>query len=257
MRKIKIVIICILTVVLIFSSAFNAFGANRELSWFCVRSGNKQPPVTKYEVLINKYGGFSVDRSVSDISEKKVLYLTFDAGYENGNVERIVNTLKEENVTAAFFLLDNIIVKNTDLVTKMADDGHLICNHTKNHKNLCNADIEEIKNDIQSLEKIYFDKTGKEMEKIFRFPEGRYSEAALDAVNRLGYKTVFWSFAYDDWDNNRQPNREKAIEKILSNTHNGAIFLFHPTSYVNAEIMPTLIQKWREMGYTFGSLKDI
>lgn len=257
MRKFKIVFICILTFVSVLLSAFNAFAAVKEHSWFCVRSGNKQPPVTPAEALINEYGGFSIDRSVTDSSDKKVLYLTFDAGYENGNVERIVNILKEENVPAAFFLLDNIILKNTELVTKMAEDGHLICNHTKNHKNLCNSDFEEIKNDIEALEKVYFDKTGKQMEKIFRFPEGRYSESALESVCRLGYKTVFWSFAYDDWDNSRQPNREKAIKKIISNTHNGAIFLFHPTSSVNAEIMPILIQKWREMGYSFGSLNDI
>ena len=257
MRKIKIVFICILTLVSVFLSAVNAHAGEKEYSWFCVRSGNKQPPVTSSEALINKYCGFSIDRSVSDSSEKKILYLTFDAGYENGNVERIVNILNEENVPAAFFLLDNIILKNTDLVTRMAEDGHLICNHTKNHKNLCSADFDEIKKDIEALEKIYFDKTGKEMEKIFRFPEGRYSEAALDSVCKLGYKTVFWSFAYDDWDNSRQPDRERAIKKIISNTHNGAIFLFHPTSSVNAEIMPTLIQKWRDMGYSFGSLNDI
>ena len=177
--------------------------------------------------------------------------------YENGNVERILDTLKKEEVTAAFFLLDNIILKNTDLVTRMAEEGHLVCNHTKNHKNLCDQSYDNIKEDIFALERIYSEATGKEMDKYFRFPKGVYSESALEIVESLGYKTVFWSFAYDDWDNGRQPNREKAINKILSNTHNGAIILLHPTSEVNADIMPTLISEWRSMGYEFGSLNDL
>ena len=258
MKKIKALLVCILTLVLIFANNYqSAFAHSKEYGWFCVRSGQKQPPVTKEELLINKYGGISIDRSVNDKSERKVLYITFDAGYENGNVKRILDTLKKENVTAAFFLLDNIILKNTDLVTRMVDDGHIVCNHTKNHKNLCNKSYEDIKNDICALESVYRNATGREMEKIFRFPEGRYSESALKSVYELGYKTVFWSFAYDDWDNNSQPTKEKALNKIISNTHNGAIILLHPTSSVNADIMEDLIKKWRSMGYEFGNIKDI
>lgn len=257
MKKIRVILICILTFLSLFMNYCNASAISKEYNWFCTRSGNCQPPVTKEELLINEYSGFSLDRSVNDTSKKKVIYITFDVGYENGNVKRILDTLRKEDVTAAFFLLDNIILKNTDLVTKMAEDGHLICNHTKNHKNLCNESYETIKNDINALENIYKNATGREMEKYFRFPKGLYSESALKIVESLGYKTVFWSFAYDDWDNNRQPDKEKAINKILSNTHNGAIILLHPTSEVNANIMPTLIKEWRSMGYEFGSLKDI
>ena len=257
MKKHRVVLICILTFLSLIFSSYGAQANTIEHNWFCIRNGNSQPPITEEEVLINKYSGFSIDRSVNDNSEKKILYITFDAGYENGNVERILDTLKEENVTAAFFLLDNIILKNTDLVTRMADEGHLICNHTKNHKNLCSESYDNIKNDITALENIYSDATGREMDKYFRFPKGVYSESALKTVESLGYKTVFWSFAYDDWDNNRQPDKEKAISKILSNTHNGAIILLHPTSQINADIMPILIKEWREMGYEFGSLKNI
>ena len=116
---------------------------------------------------------------------------------------------------------------------------------------------EEIEENITALEKLYEEKTGFEMDKFFRFPEGRYSENALRCVNNLGYKTVFWSFAYDDWDNNRQMNEEKAIGKVLSNTHNGAVMLFHPTSKTNAAIFPRLISEWRKMGYGFGTLCDL
>ena len=257
MRKSKNIVFCILTLLSVFINSTHAYANSFEKNWFCIRNGNSQPPVTEQERLINKYGGISIDRSVNDGSEKKVLYITFDCGYENGNVERILDTLKSENVCAAFFLLDNIIQKNTDLVTRMAEEGHLVCNHTKNHKNLCGETYENIKKDIYSLEDIYRDLTGREMEKFFRFPEGRYSEAALCSVEKLGYKSVFWSFAYEDWDEKSQPDEAKAIAKILSNTHNGAIILLHPTSSVNASILPTVIQEWRKMGYEFGSLRDI
>jgi peptidoglycan-N-acetylmuramic acid deacetylase len=139
----------------------------------------------------------------------------------------------------------------------MANEGHLVCNHTKNHKNISNFTLEEIKNDLSSLEKTYYDNTGYNMSKFFRFPEGKYSLNALKSLNELGYKTVFWSFAYDDWDNCRQPDVEKAKEKILSNTHNGAILLLHSTSLTNATILGELIDSWRDMGYRFGTLEDI
>ena len=257
MKKRKMVFLCILTVLAFLINSVYALATPGEKSWFCIRNGNLQPPLSAEEMLINEYGAISIDRSVSDSSEKKVIYITFDCGYENGNVERILDTLREEKITAAFFLLDNIIIKNTDLVTRMADEGHLVCNHTKNHKNLCKESFEAIKNDISALEDIYREYTGKEMEKFFRFPEGRYSESALESVEKLGYKSVFWSFAYEDWNDNAQPNPDKAISKILNNTHNGAIILLHPTSKVNADILPTLIKEWRHMGYEFGSLCDI
>ena len=143
------------------------------------------------------------------------------------------------------------------MICRMANSGHLICNHTKKHKDLSCASTEEIENDITTLERVYTEKTGLTMTKYFRFPEGRYSVAAIKAVSKLGYKTFFWSFAYDDWDNSRQPNCKSAIEKVLDNTHNGAVMLFHPTSSVNAQIFPTLIKEWKNMGYRFGTLDEL
>lgn len=226
-------------------------------SWYVKRNGNRQPIIQNEQQLIYKYDGYFIDKNLTDTSEQKILYLTFDLGYENGNTEKILDALKSEDVKAAFFILDNIILKNTDLVTRIADEGHLVCNHTKNHKNLTAASEDEITKNLTELEKIYEEKCGRQMSKYFRFPEGKYSEQALACVQKLGYKTIFWSFAYDDWDNNRQPNSEKAIEKILANTHNGAIMLFHPTSKTNADIFPTLIAKWKEMGYSFGTLDEL
>ena len=139
----------------------------------------------------------------------KRIYLTFDAGYENGNVEKILDTLKEKNVPAAFFLLEHIITKNTDLVLRMAKEGHTVCNHTTNHKNLSKATKEEIKSNLSSLESTYENLTGLKMAKYFRFPEGRYSEEALAVINELGYKTIFWSFGWSSrhCSANQQENR--------------------------------------------------
>ena len=226
-----------------------------ELHWYLKRSKGAPPTFPPEAECFVDYNAFYIDKNVTD--DKKIIYITFDAGYENGNIEKILDVLKEENVPAAFFLLDNIILKNTDLVLRMVDDGHLVCNHTKNHKNLSSASKDEIVRNLTALEKIYEEKTGREMSKYFRFPEGAYSMNALKTVCDMGYKTVFWSFAYDDWDNHRQPSSEKAIKKVLDNTHNGAVMLFHPTSDTNAEIFRTLICEWKAMGYSFGTLDSL
>ena len=225
--------------------------------WYIKRNGNLQPKMQKEEAILKKYNAFYIDEKHGDDCDEKVLYLTFDTGYENGNVEKTLDILKDESVPAAFFLLDNIIIKNTDLVKRMANEGHLICNHTKNHKDLTASTKEEIRDNIEALEEIYKSKTGLTMTKYFRFPEGKYSEQALKNVSDMGYKTIFWSFAYADWDNKSQPSEKAAIKKILDNTHNGAVILLHPTSSTNAKILRTLIKNWREMGYTFGTLDQL
>ena len=258
MKKIN-KISCVLLICIIFYSliTLNTMATDKNFGWYIKRNGNLRPEIQPEQELIYCYDGYFIDKKLKDNDEKKIIYLTFDLGYENGNTEKILNVLKNENVTAAFFVLDNIIVKNTDLVTRMAEEGHIICNHTKNHRNICNLSADEIEKNLTELEKLYTEKTGREMSKYFRFPEGRYSENALRCVQKLGYKSIFWSFAYDDWDNNRQPSESKAIKKILSNTHNGAVMLFHPTSETNAKIFKTLIDEWRKMGYSFGTLDEL
>ncbi len=253
----KILLKLITSILLIISfTNIICFGAT-EYSWFFRKNGNCQPLLSEEERLINKYNGFCLDRGVSDDSGERVLYLTFDVGYENGNVSKILDILKSENIKASFFILDNILLKNLDLVQRMIDEGHLICNHTKKHKNICGYTKEQIEEDLCALESLYLQKTGKEMSKYFRFPEGKYSENALKNLNELGYKTVFWSLSYADWDNNNQPSPEKAINKLLTNTHNGAIILLHPTSRTNVEILPFLIRKWRDMGYEITTIDKI
>ena len=246
-----VALICLLAL------SVTAYAHTGEFNWCCRRYGNNQPPVGEAERLISEYGGYAIDRSVSDDSDKRVLYLTFDVGYENGNTARVLDTLRDEGVPAAFFILDNIVLRNTELVTRMDNEGHLVCNHTKNHKNICRMSEDEVAENLGALETLCLEKAGVTMAKYFRFPEGKYSIDALKTVNALGYKSIFWSFAYADWDNNRQPDPDMAIKKVLDNTHNGAVILLHPTSKTNADILPTLINRWREQGYTFGTLDDL
>ena len=246
-------IIFILLICVFFSSMEASVFAEGNCHWYLKRMPGKCPIFPKEAEIIKQLGAYFIDENAYQNNEK-VLYLTFDAGYENGNVEKTLDILKEENVSAAFFLLDNIILKNTDLVNRMAAEGHLVCNHTKNHKDLSFADKDTIKADLEALEEIYMKKTGREMAKYFRFPRGSFSTEAVKIVSELGYKTIFWSFAYDDWDNCRQPDVTKAKKKVLDNTHCGAVILLHPTSETNAKILPELIKEWKAMGYSFGTL---
>lgn len=250
----------ILRILSAFMCALLFFGTvcygDEALNWYIVKRGNHTPlfPAESCKVLDN--GGVYIDDSAARNGDKKI-YLTFDAGYENGNIEKILDIMREQEVTGSFFILSNLITKNPDIVKRMSDEGHLVCNHTYNHKDLTTLDNDQIMANIHRLEKQYTEATGREMEKIFRFPEGRYSTRTLKLLNENGYKTVFWSMAYDDWDNTRQMDPEAAKNKLLSTTHEGAILLLHPTSATNASILSDLITEWKKAGYTFCSLKDI
>ena len=189
---------------------------------------------------------------------KKVLYLTFDAGYENGSTEKILDTLKEQQVPAAFFLVGNYIEKNADLVRRMEAEGHIVGNHTMHHKDMSKiTDEAAFTKELQDLEKLYEDTVGKPMPKYYRPPQGIYSEDNLRLAQKLGYKTVFWSLAYVDWNNDSQPTREQAFKKLLPRTHPGAVILLHSTSKTNAEILGELIEKWKAEGYRFDTLEEL
>ena len=242
-----------LTVALAFPSAAASLG------WYCKRNKeHKQPTLDPKMTVIEQYDAYYVDKNHGDASEEKVIYLTFDAGYENGNVEKILNVLKEENVPAAFFILDNLILKNTDLVKRMAEEGHTVCNHTMKHRDMTKVtDLETFRAELEGLATLYEEKIGVPMAKFYRPPEGKFTEQNLKFATELGYTTVFWSFAYADWDNKMQLPEEEAIKKVLDNTHNGAILLFHPTSETNAKILGKLIAEWRAQGYRFGTLDEL
>lgn len=227
--------------------------------WYVKRqSDHKQPTLEPHFSYIEKYDAYYIDKKHGDDTEEKVLYLTFDAGYENGNIEKILNVLKEEGVFAAFFILDNLIVRNRELVVRMAEEGHLVCNHTLKHKDMTKiTDEAAFREELEALERLYTEATGKKMEKYYRPPQGNFNESNLQMAQKLGYKTIFWSFAYADWDNEKQPDPKVAKKKILENTHNGAVILLHPTSETNASILKDLIHEWRKLGYSFGTLNDL
>ena len=191
-------------------------------------------------------------------TSKKVIYLTFDAGYENGCTEKILDALKKHNAPAAFFLVGNYLEQNADLVRRMSDEGHIVGNHTMHHPDMSKiSDPAEFQRELTDLEKLYHQITGKEMEKFYRPPQGIYSEENLRMAKELGYKTVFWSLAYVDWNNDAQPTAEQAYAKLLPRIHNGAVVLLHSTSKTNAAILDELLTKWENMGYSFGSVDQL
>jgi len=225
--------------------------------WYVSKENeNGHPKLPAEWGYINELGGYYVDLKAE--SNDKVIYLTFDAGYENGNIERILDVLKKHEAKGAFFVLKNLIKQNTDLVLRMTTEGHTVCNHTSKHKDMskiCN--IESFKAELCELENIYKEYTGLELSKFYRPPEGKFSKQNLEFAKALGYKTVFWSFAYADWDNNKQPDREYALNKLKSNTHNGMVVLLHPTSSTNADIMDEILTYWENEGYRFGTLDEL
>ena len=228
-------------------------------SWYCVRNREHKQPVLDANLrVIEKYGGYYVDKDHGDSCPDKVVYLTFDAGYENGNVAKILDALKREDVKGAFFILENLILRNPELVMRMRDEGHIIGNHTASHKNMTKIHSrEEFRQELEKLEQIYAEKIGGSMSKYYRPPEGAFTEENLAFASALGYKTIFWSFAYADWDNGKQPPASEAMAKILDHVHNGAVLLLHPTSATNAEILGDVIAQLKRDGYRFGTLDEL
>ena len=189
---------------------------------------------------------------------RKVLYLTFDAGYENGCTETILDVLKAHEVPAAFFLVGNYIEKNADLVRRMVAEGHIVGNHTMHHYDMSKlSDKEGFSKELTELETLFYETTGKELPKYYRPPQGIYSEENLAMAQQLGYQTVFWSLAYVDWMNDSQPTDQQAFDKLLPRTHNGAVVLLHSTSATNARILDELLTQWKSLGYTFESVDKL
>lgn len=255
--KIKQISLLMLLALILFTINVNG---NRVFSWYCIRNKNHMQPELGKDLKIAE--GFDVywcDKNHTDYQdEDKVIYLTFDAGYENGNIEKILDVLKEENVCSAFFVLDNVILKNKQLVKRMIDEGHIVANHTLKHKDMSKINnIDEFEAELTSLEQLYKESFNVDMKKYYRPPEGKFSEENLRWAQDLGYKTVMWSFAYADWDNNNQPSKEYAMNKILDNLHNGEVILMHPTSDTNAKIMSELIKKLKATGFRFGDLDEL
>lgn len=249
----KRILLCITTVIIacfIIGIKTQATG----YSWyFKPAKQGEQPSLIPEADFIEKYNVITI----GDKSQKKI-YLTFDAGYENGNVEKIVDVLNEKEVTGAFFVLPQLSNKNKELLMKMKQTGHLVCNHTKSHRDMSRVyDFDSFKKELEEAEQIFKTATGYDMDKYYRPPEGRFSEENLKWAGEMGYTTVFWSLAYADWDNNKQMNPQKALDLLISRTHNGCVVLLHPTSHTNAEIIGIYIDKMRSEGYEFCSIEEL
>lgn len=258
MKKLYIVL-CISLIILIMTiSCVNISASETVYNWYCVhRKDHKQPIADGSMRFIEEYSGYYIDKNHSDTCDEKVIYLTFDAGYENGNVARILDVLKHENVCGAFFVLGNLIDKNPGLIQRMFDEGHTVCNHTYSHKSMVGMTKDEFCNELNKLEMFCLEKTGFNMSKFYRPSEGKFDVNSLKYADELGYKTIFWSFAYADWDNNKQMKLESAKKKILDNIHNGEIMLLHPTSKTNADILQDVIIELKKQGYRFGTLDEL
>lgn len=223
-------------------------------SWGLSFHGEGTPPVgPASSQVLSQY-----DAAYLGDTTKKVVYLTFDSGYENGCTAKILDVLKKHKAPAAFFLVGNYMEKNADLVRRMAAEGHIVGNHTMHHPDMSKiSNRVDFARELQDLEAMYKKITGEELAKYYRPPQGNYSENNLQMARDLGYKTVFWSLAYVDWNNDAQPTPDNAFSKLIPRIHNGAVVLLHSTSKTNAEILDELLTRWENMGYTFGTLDEL
>ena len=198
------------------------------------------------------------DAYFAEDTEEKKIYLTFDAGYENGCTPQILDALKKHHVPAAFFVVGTYIEKEPDLIKRMYDEGHIVANHTYHHPDMSQiSSVNDFLAELNQTEELYFEVTGQPMLKFYRPPQGIYNENNLIMAKDLGYHTFFWSVAYVDWMQDQQPTHQEAFDKLLKRIHPGAIVLLHTTSKTNAEILDELLSKWKEMGYTFHSLEEL
>ncbi len=224
-------------------------------SWYFKKTDDHTPPPIPEEfAYINDLGGLY---RKPDTDGEKVLYLTFDAGYENGNIAKILDILKAHGVHGTFFILEHLLRAEPGLVRRMADEGHTLANHTMTHKNITRMSDEELAAELAGLEALCLEITGREMARLFRPPEGAFCREKLELLHSLGYKTVFWSFAYADWDNQKQPDPAASLKKLLDHTHSGEILLLHPTSDTNAAILDDFLTALEADGWRIGDPSEL
>lgn len=213
--------------------------------------GKAHHTVIEMQKTMEKYQAFTLDTS-----GEKVLYLTFDCGYEYENLtSRVLDTLKEKGVTATFFCTLDHIKKEPDLISRMIRQGHIVGNHSTTHPSFATITREKMAKEIEETENYLRENFGYSA-KYFRFPAGEYNESALELVGSLGYRSVFWSVAYDDWDTTKVRGKDYTIDKVMSRLHPGAVILLHSVSKDNAEALGDIIDMARAQGYRFESLEN-
>lgn len=238
----------------LFTTIFSLKSINVEAAgWGFSKNPNHQTPeIGKYKKMIDGTSSYYVGDE-----NQKVVYLTFDAGYDNGELEKILKVLKEKKVKASFFITGDFVKRFGNLTIMMANDEHIICNHSYSHRKIQTLSKTELKSDLEKLEDAYTSLTNRKLAKFFRPPEGEFSREALQNVQSLGYKTVFWSIAYRDWDTRKQQSVETAVKSVVDNLHNGAIILLHTVSSTNSESLGLIIDEINKQGYTFKTVLDL
>ncbi len=252
--KIKIFFVFLLVCIVVLTSQSVAAVSTERQNWYFKSSrdgtqpqlmGSTEQP-TQYPLLAMGPKG------------DKTVYLTFDAGYSNENVEKILDILKKHNAKGAFFILPGIVNNSPSVVKRMHDEGHLICNHSYSHGDMSQiADKESFFEELAKCHAHLKEKLGIEMTRYFRPPEGAFSEQMLEYCEETGYIPVFWSFAHADWDNARQPTAQATEERILSSLHDGMVLLLHPTSKANADALDSVLTEIAARGYAFGTLPEL
>lgn len=213
-----------------------------------VQFNSENQPISSVDFQ-EKYASFQADFIGP---QEKVIWLTFDEGYENGYTEKILDTLKEKNCPAVFFVTGQYARENPELMKRMIAEGHAAGNHSWAHpsKGMPSLSIEKQIEDMDKLHQYVKENYDYEM-KLFRYPAGIFSEQSLAVVQSFGYRSLFWSFAYADWDPNKQPDQAQTLTKLQERLHPGAIYLLHAVSSTNAEILGDFIDYARNSGYEF------
>ncbi len=227
--------------------------SNKLLSWGISRRADNQLPAADPGApeLLKKYGGFYLGDT-----NKKVIYLTFDEGYENGYTPKILDTLRDNNATGVFFITGPYLKEHQDLVRRMVEEGHTVGNHTIHHPSLPSLDDKQLEEELLGLDRAFNEKFGRNM-KFLRPPKGEYSERTLEITQRLGYCNLFWSFAYDDWYRDKVRGADYAFNIVDRNLHNGAVLLLHAVSKDNADALDRIIKNARAKGYEIGDVNDL
>ena len=202
---------------------------------------------------LKKYNAYFIGDTTQN-----TIYLTFDCGYENGNTELILDALKKHDVKATFFVVGNFLETSPEIVKRMIAEGHTVGNHTYHHLDMSSiSSMDAFKKETQDVENLFEQITGTPITKFYRPPQGKYNIENLKMAQELGYHTFFWSLAYVDWYQDKQPTKDEAFGKLLKRIHPGAIVLLHSTSSTNAQILDELLTKWEEMGYTIKPLTEL
>ena len=246
MKRIKLLVVILLlmlSVIMVKETFAYGFGYKKN-------ANHIQPDIGIYKSILDKNNAIYV----GDKNEK-VVYLTFDCGYENGYTTMILDVLKEENINATFFITGHYVTSASDIVLRMKNDGHVVANHTNKHKNITTISKEEIIKEIKDLETMYYNLTSSNLTKFYRPPAGNFDDKSLSVVNELGYKTMFWSLAYPDWNHNNSV--DYTVKEVMSNIHSGAIILMHAVSKSNAMALKGIITELINQGYTISSTLNL